>query len=103
LWGGGLAHTSGVGLLHAYMLNMRKYDILFTFSPIYEYTNLDYEHVPVQYRVHQAEYGIHMHVAASREYVNTYSTRRMITNVVWCIAYTREVGRGVIQCPIIVQ
>ena len=28
------------------------------------------------YRVHQAEYGIHILVAASQEYVNTYSTRR---------------------------
>ena len=26
-----------------------------------------------------------------------------ITNNVWCIAYTREVGRGALYCPIIVQ
>jgi len=25
------------------------------------------------------------------------------TNIVWCISYTREVGRGVAFCPIIVQ
>jgi len=27
----------------------------------------------------------------------------VITNIVWCIAYTREVGRGVSYCSIIVQ
>jgi len=27
----------------------------------------------------------------------------VITNIVWCIAYKREVGRGVVYCPIIVQ
>jgi len=45
-------------------------------SPSYEYSNLEYVRVPVKYRVHQAEYGIHIRVAASQEYVNTYSTRR---------------------------
>ena len=27
----------------------------------------------------------------------------VITNIVWCIAYKREVGRGVLYCPITVQ
>ena len=27
----------------------------------------------------------------------------VITNIVWCIADKREVGRGVVYCPIIVQ
>jgi len=27
----------------------------------------------------------------------------VITNIVWCIAYIWEVGRGVLYCPIIVQ
>jgi len=27
----------------------------------------------------------------------------VITNMVWCIAYRREVGRGVVYSPIIVQ
>jgi len=40
--------------------------------PFDEYGNLEYEHGPVEYRVHQAEYGIHIRVAASQEYVNTY-------------------------------
>jgi len=41
-----------------------------------EYTNLEYVHIHVIYRVDQAEYGIHIRVAASQKYVNTYSTRR---------------------------
>jgi len=63
------------------MLNMRskdqKYRILFIFSPVYEYSILEYVHVPVEYRVHRAEYVIHICVAASQEYVNTYSTCRV--------------------------
>jgi len=27
----------------------------------------------------------------------------VIANTTWCIAYKREVGRGVVHCPIIVQ
>jgi len=27
----------------------------------------------------------------------------VMTNIVWCIAYTQEVGRGVVYCPIMVQ
>ena len=50
--------------------------ILFIFSPVYEYSNLEYEHGPVEYRVHRAEYVIHIRVAASQEYVNIYSTCR---------------------------
>ena len=36
------------------------------------------------YRVHQAEYVIHIRVAASQEYVNTYSTRRHISRYGGC-------------------
>ena len=39
--------------------------------------NLEYVPVPVMYRVNQAQYVIHILVAASQEYVNTYSTRRV--------------------------
>jgi len=53
-----------------------KYGILFIFSPFYEYGHLAYEHVPVEYRVQQAEYSIRIPVAAPQEYVNTYSTCR---------------------------
>jgi len=42
-----------------------KYGFLFLFSPFCEYSNLNFENVPVKYRVHQAEYGIHNRVAAS--------------------------------------
>jgi len=27
----------------------------------------------------------------------------VIANIVWCMAYTREVGGGVLYCPIAVQ
>jgi len=94
-----------------------EYGLLFIFSPFYEYTNLEYEHVPLEYRVHQAEYGIHVCVTASQEYVNTYSTRRVlscdfsvqgeltstgdpwplhdiaITNISWCMAQKGAVGK----------
>jgi len=32
-------------------------------------SQLEYGHVPVEYRIHQAEYIIHIIVAASQEYV----------------------------------
>jgi len=54
-----------------------KYGILFLSSLFYEYSNLEYVHMHVIYQVHQAEYGIRFLVAASHEYVNTYSTRRL--------------------------
>jgi len=58
----------------------RKIDgILFIFSLLYEYTPHEYVRVPVIYRVYQVEYGIHILVAASQEYVNTYLTRRLPT------------------------
>ena len=68
--------------LYTYMLNTRggrrKYGILFRFSVFYEYSNLEYEHIYVIYKVHQAEYVIHILVVAPQEYVNIYSTRRTI-------------------------
>jgi len=65
------------GLRVEYAERSIKYGLLFIMSPFYEYSNLEYEHVPVGYRVHQAKYVIHILVAASQEYVNTYSTRRL--------------------------
>jgi len=56
-----------------------KDGILFIFSSLHGYSNLEYEHMHVIYRVHQAEYGIRILVAASQEYANTYSTRRVIS------------------------
>ena len=49
-----------------------QYVIQFIFDPGCEYSNLEYEHVPVKCRVHRAEYVIHIRVAASQEHVNTY-------------------------------
>ena len=53
-----------------------KYGLLFRFSLFYEYSNLEYAHFHVIYKVDQAEYGIRILVDASQEYVNTYSTCR---------------------------
>jgi len=67
-----------VGSLHVEYAEQRlKYGILFTFSPVYEHSNLEYEHVPVEYRVHRAEYVNHIHVAASQECVHIYSACRV--------------------------
>jgi len=65
-------------ILHVeYVRRRRKYGILFIFDLFCEYINLEYVWVPVIYRVHQAENVIHILVAASQEYVNTYSTCRI--------------------------
>jgi len=58
-----------------------NYVILFIFSPFYEYSNLEYVHIHVIYRVIQTEYVIRILVAVSQEYVNTYSTRRVVADV----------------------
>jgi len=63
------------------MLNKRgggvKYGILFICSLFYEYSNLECVHIHVRYRANQAEYVIRTLVAASQEYVNAYSTRKV--------------------------
>jgi len=39
-----------------------------------------------------------------QQWVSTWPLHDIvIANIVWCIAYKREVGRGVLYCPIIVQ
>jgi len=62
------------------MLNKRSqeetYGIPFIIGLFCAYSNLEYVRVPVIHRINQAEYVIHVCVAASQEYVNTYSTRR---------------------------
>jgi len=68
----------GVGYPHVeYAERRTKYGILFIFSLFSEYIKLEYVRVPVMFRVNQAKHGIHILVAASHEYVNTYSTRRV--------------------------
>jgi len=41
------------------------------FSLLYDYSNLEYQHIYVICRVLQEENDIHIRVAASQEYVNT--------------------------------
>ena len=54
-----------MGNLHVEYAEQRiKYGILSRFSPFYEYSNLEYVRVPVVHRVNQAEYVIHIRVAA---------------------------------------
>jgi len=53
-------------------------------GPLYEYSNLEYERIYVIYRVTQAEYDTRILMAASQEYVNTYSTRRVRRLKVLC-------------------
>jgi len=54
----------------------KEYGILFICSLCCECTRFEYGRVYVMYRVHQAEYVIHVLVVAPQEYVNTYLTRR---------------------------
>ena len=54
---------------------------IFMFSLFYEYSNLEYVRISVKYKVMQAEYGTRILMAASQEYVNTDSTRRLPTRL----------------------
>jgi len=56
-----------------------EYGILFMFSLFCEYIHLAYVRIHIVYGVHQAGYGIHILVVAPQEYVNVYSTRRVLT------------------------
>ena len=47
-----------------------EYGILFILSLCYTCSNVEYVHIHVIYRVHQAEYGIPVFVVAPQEYVN---------------------------------
>jgi len=61
----------------------KEYGILFIFSLFCEYIHLEYVRIHVIYRVDQTEYGIHILVVALQEYVNIYSTRRVVHPRVW--------------------
>jgi len=66
--------------LHAeYVKQRTQYVILFIFSLFCEYMHLEYVRMHVLCRVNQAEYAIRILKAAPQEYVNTYSTRRVLT------------------------
>jgi len=59
-------------------LTRNEYGILFIFSMFCDYTRLEYVRVHVIYRVGQGGYVIHILVVAPQEYVNSYSTRRLL-------------------------
>jgi len=81
---------AGVLYLHhvEYAERRLNYGILFLFSLFCEYSNFEYLWVLGMCRVHQAEYGIpilvaaeygmHVLAAASQEYVTAYATRRFL-------------------------
>jgi len=74
----GAQGTLRVTPLHVeYAEQRKKNGVLFIFSLLYEYIPHAYVRVPVIYRVYQVEYVMHILAAASQEYVNTYSTRRV--------------------------
>ena len=54
-----------------------QYGVLFIFSPFYEYSSLEYEHIHIIYKVNQAEYVIRISVAASQKYVNMCLRREL--------------------------
>jgi len=59
-----------IDTLHVeYAERYNKFGILFTCNLFCEYIGLAHVRVPVIYRVNQAECGIHVLVAASKEYV----------------------------------
>jgi len=76
-----------------YAERRKQSSILFIFRPFYECSHLEYEHVPVECRVQQPEYSIHILAAAPQEYVNTYSTRRQGTFREGVVALETEFSR----------
>jgi len=83
-----------IGLHVEYAEGRITYGILFIYRLFYEYSNLEYVHIYVIYRVSQAKYVLRIRVAASQEYVNTYSTRRTIGRALafWCVVRSRRRG-----------
>jgi len=55
---------------------------IFVFSLFYENSNLEYVRVPFYCRVNVAEDVIRIGMAASQEYVNAYSTRKVVWSFV---------------------
>jgi len=55
----------------------KEYGIIFILSLFCENSHLEYIRIYVKYRVHQAEYVVHVVVVASQEYLNIYSTSRV--------------------------
>jgi len=66
-------------LLHVeYAERGKEHGLLFIFSLSCGYIRLECVRIHGIYRVNQAEYVIHMLVVAPQEYVNTYSTPRVL-------------------------
>jgi len=74
----GNERTGAIGLHVEYVERGYEYGVLFMSSLFCEYIHLEYICVHGIHRVNQAEYGIHVLVVAPQEYVNIYSTRRVI-------------------------
>ena len=58
----------------------KEYGIQFRFRLFCEYIHLEYVRIYVICRVNQAEYVVHIRVAASQQYVNTCLTCRVPTH-----------------------
>ena len=58
-----------VSLRVEYVERGKEYGILFIMSLFCDYIQLEYVRIHVIYRVHQAEYVIHILLAASQKYV----------------------------------
>ena len=72
-----LLHHPSPTILHVeYAERGKEYGFLFIFSLFCEHMHLEYVRIHAIYRLTQAEYVICIRMAASQEYVNTYSTRR---------------------------
>jgi len=76
------SHWRCVNLHVEYADPRRKHGNLFIVSLFCEYINVEYGRVPTISKVNQAEYVINFRVAASQEYVNTYSTCRFVGGLV---------------------
>ena len=78
MYRGGLPRRGALALHVEYAERGNGYDILFIFSLFCENIHLEYVRIHGLYRVNQTEYVIHILVIAPHEYVNTYSTRRVL-------------------------
>jgi len=72
------ARRAVVGLHVEYAERGNKHGIIFIFSLFCENLHLEYVRIHVNYRVNQAEYVVHILAVAPQEYVNIYSTRRVV-------------------------
>jgi len=69
-------------VLVEYVERGNEYGILFIVSLFCEYVHVEYIRIHVIYEVNQAEYVIHIRVVAPQEYVNIYSTLRIVQDLV---------------------